>query len=241
MRAHHHIWLLAILLAICVESSADPVPVKNLLFKPTFVTANESFTAGTAFLCEYPDRKVIVLMTAQHLLGHAGGFPAELPWDSLNETIKLTTAISMDNPDIHISSKRAVLIEGAHALDKTGLQNDMAVFEVDSANAQPALKLAENSPAAGDRIWLYGRQRDSKVVELFRGTVILSSPRELRFVYDANDIRLPGTSGAPVLNSGGDVVAINIGGYARDGKLVGYGNPMSSIRDHLRRAMKDRS
>jgi hypothetical protein len=236
MRYRFYICLFGILLGTCVELRADPVPLKNVVFKPTFVTADTPITAGTAFLCEYPERANVVLMTAHHLLGHAGGFPAELPWDHLNEMIKATTAVSMDDPGISVKCGRAILIEGAHASDKSGLQNDIAVFEVDSVAALPALKLAKVPPAPGDRVWLYGRQRGGTVLELFPGTVGRSTDTELLFVYDKSDIHLAGTSGAPILNSAGEVVAINIGGNERAGKTMGFGNPVSSIRNHLHRA-----
>jgi hypothetical protein len=180
---------------------------------------------------------MLLLLTAQHLLGPAGGFPADLPWDSLNETIKVAKAVSMDDPGVSVTSKRAILIKGAHKLDKTGMANDIAVFELDSSNNLPALRLSQTSPASGDRVWLYGRQRNSQVVELFPATVVRSDSQELRFVFDLNDIRLPGTSGAPVLNSAGEVVAINIGGVERAGKLMGYGNPVLSVRNHLHEAL----
>jgi hypothetical protein len=233
-----HIFLFAVLLATQAELRADPTPVKNVLFKPTFVTASKPITAGTAFLCEYPEKKSLVLLTAQHLLGPAGGFPIEISWDHVNETVKSTTAVSMDNPGIHLTSKRAMLINGAHGMDKTGLQNDIAVFEVDATNALPALKLAEISPAVGDRVWLYGRQRGSEKAELYPATVKHSTRTDLTFVFDASDIRLVGTSGAPILNSAGEVVAINIGGGTHAGKLEGFGNPMLSIRNHLHRALE---
>lgn len=239
MRAQRslYICILFALLGACVELRAEPVPPKNVVYKPTFKTEGHDFTAGTAFLCQYPGKNTAVLMTAQHLLGPAGGFPSNVPWDALNQTIKKTTGVSMDDPSVIINCKQAILLEGAHALDKTGMENDIAVFESD-ATIPTALKLAEISPAVGDRVWLYGRERGGNTLKLFPGTVLKSNRKELDFVFDQNDIRLPGTSGAPVLNASGEVVAINIGGNNRSEKLVGYGNPVSSIRNHLQKALK---
>jgi hypothetical protein len=235
-----HVVLLPILIGLGARLYADPVPVKNVVFKPTFETASKPYPAGTAFLCEYPGRKSIVLMTAHHLFGPAGGFPAEIPWDHLNEAIKQTTAVSVDDPGVRVSSKRAILIEGAHASDKTEMQNDIAIFELDSTNVMSALRLAEKSPAPGDRVWLYARQRGGTALELLPAMVVSSTRRELLFGFDQADVHLAGTSGAPVLDADGEVVAINLGGYARGGRRMGFGNPMLSIRYHLQKALKDK-
>lgn len=66
-----------------------------------------------------------------------------------------------------------------------------------------------------------------------------SSAQELDYEFDDKAIKLAGTSGAPVINSDGEVVAINIGGTEHKGKLVGYGNPMPSIVEHLEKSLRN--
>lgn len=217
-------------LLIC---AAQPTPPKNCIFKPTFITGHESFTAGTAFVCVTPDGQAEVLLTAHHLLGSAGGFPAELEWDKINDFVRLTVGLSMDDPSIHIVSSSALRIPGAHALSKEGLANDIAAFKLDQDSTRAHLKLAITAPKSGDKLWLYGRQRGSDNLELMPCRARASTELELDYEFTSNDIKLPGTSGAPVLNDKGQVVAINIGGVEHEGKLVGYGNPLASIVAHL--------
>lgn len=223
--------------AVLAECSAQPTPPTNTVLKPTFITRRASYTAGTAFLCESPDGKRQLVLTAHHLLGSAGGFESELAWDKLNEVIKLTVGLSMDDSSIHVTSKRALLIQGAHALDRQGLANDIAAFELDYDKSRSVLRLAKTTPQIGDRLWLYGRQRGSESLELISCKVVASGAQELDYEFDISTIKLAGTSGAPVLNSDGQIVAINIGGAEQKGKLIGYGNPLPSIVTHLEKAV----
>jgi trypsin-like peptidase len=222
--------------AALTTGRAQPAPATNTVVKPTFITGRESYTAGTAFLCESPDGKRQFMLTAHHLLGAAGGFESELAWDKLNEIIRLTVGLSMDDPAIHVTSKRALPIQGAHALDRGGLAYDLAAFELDYDRNRPVLKLAKTAPKTGDHLWLYGRQRGGEKLELLPCTVVASSALELDYEFDSRAIRLAGTSGAPVLNAEGQVVGINIGGGEQQGKLIGYANPLPSIVSHLQKA-----
>lgn len=234
------ITIVAVWLAGLALSLAQPAAPKNVVFKPTFITGYDSFTAGTAFVCETADGKQQLLLTAQHLLGTAGGFESEIPWDKLNDVVKLTAGISMDNYGVSISSKRALLIQGAHALDDKNLADDIAAFVLDSDKSRPTLKLAKVAPKNGDQLWLYGRQRGGDKLEFYPCKAVRSDSRELDYEFDSKSIKFPGTSGAPVLNSNGEVVAINIGGSEqKNGKLVGYGNPLLSIVSHLEKALKN--
>lgn len=220
-------------------SLAQPALPKNVIFKPTFITGRESFTAGTAFVCAAKDGKRQLLVTAHHIFGTAGGFESELAWDQLNEVIKLTVGISMDDSSVHITSKKALRIRDAHALDRTGLANDIAAFELNLQANQPVLRLAKTTPKVGDRLWLYGRQRGADKLELMPCKTVGSNTQELDYEFDDKTIKLAGTSGAPVVNSDGEVVAINIGGTEQKGKLIGYGNPMPSIVGHLEKSLEN--
>lgn len=229
--------LILILLAAPRAGSCQPTPPQNTVFIPTFITGYDSYTAGTAFVCESPNGEKSLLLTAHHLLGSAGGFPTELNWDQLNRTIKMTVGLSMDDSSTHVFSKRAILIQGARALDKAGFAEDLAAFELAPDKARPTLKLATQSPKVGDKVWLLGRLPGSSKLELVLGTVRSSTPKELRYEFDRGGIKLTGTSGAPVLNASGDVVAVNIGGGQREGKVVGIGNPLPSITALLTKAL----
>ena len=54
-------------------------------------------------------------------------------------------------------------------------------------------------------------------------------------VYEFKDrsLNLAATSGAPILNAAGEVVAINVASDAIPGRLFGVGNPVERFRPHL--------
>src|SRR5690349_14260942 len=100
---------------------STPVAATNTVFRPTFRTATNSFTAGTAFVCEYPDSSHHLLLTAHHLFGTEGGLDSETDWKQLNRVVKLTVAVSLHDPKIRLVSKEALLIPGAHSLSNKGV------------------------------------------------------------------------------------------------------------------------
>jgi S1-C subfamily serine protease len=73
---------------------------------------------------------------------------------------------------------------------------------------------------------------------MLRAVVRKSSDSELEYIFDDKKINLAGTSGAPVLNVAGEVVAINLGGGEEGGRFVGMGNPCNSISNLLKAAIK---
>ena len=237
MRAPSIACFLTMLLAGAAIGRASPTPPTNTVCRPTFTTAAGPFSAGTAFVCDYPEGKVQLLLTAQHLFGPAGGLPAAIPWNEMSAKISKADAVCIDNSAVHLVSTNTVPIEGAHGLDNRGLRNDLAVFTLPESKDRQALKLAAGAPRVGDPVWLYACQAEGKQVELIQASVALSTDQELDYSFTNTTIKLHGTSGAPVLDADGNVVALNIGSTLRRGKLVGYGNPVSSIREHLDKAL----
>lgn len=60
----------------------------------------------------------------------------------------------------------------------------------------------------------------------------------LRYIFDNPKMNLSRTSGAPILNSDGEVVAINVAADTTRGKLVGLGTPVTRFRPYLEAAVK---
>lgn len=237
MRAFSIACFLTMLSAAAAAGQSAPNPPASTVCRPSFTTATGSFSAGTAFVCDYPDAKAQLLVTAQHLFGPMGGLPAAIAWNEMAGNIKKVDASCIDNPASHLISSNVVPIEGAHGVDNNGVRDDIAAFALPGAAGRPALKLATAAPKVGDPVWLYGCQAGGKQVELIHAVVALSTDQELDYSFTNTTIKLHGTSGAPVLDAEGNVVALNIGSTMRRGKLVGYGNPVASIREHLGKAL----
>src|SRR5436190_8950723 len=221
--------LLLCLAAIAVSSAhAQPKVPDHVVLKPTFMTGYDSFSGGTAFLCTVPEMDGILILTAHHLFGSACGLDREYTWQELPKTFVPTTCLSMTDPTHYITSTKPLTIPGAHALDKSGYHNDLAGYRLLPAQSVPSLKLATARPAVGTTVFLHARQRGKQTLDMFKAIVRKSTDTEFEYVYDTR-LNLAGTSGAPVLNTFGEVVAVNIGGSEEAGKQWGMGNPCTSI------------
>lgn len=233
--------ILLLLLLVTVGCSktgaADPSPPTNTVFRPTFLMEEGSFSAGTAFVCEYPEGSHL-LLTAHHLFGTGGGLESETEWNQLNQIIKLTVGLSLHDANVSVVSKEALLIPGARSLGKAGLNDDIAAFKLVDDKSRPYLKLAKTLPKVGERLWLYGRQLGKDHAELIPCTVTRSNAKQLDYRVDRKDFEVRATSGAPVLNSDGLVVAVNIGGREAGNDFIGCGNPSTSVIAHLQEALK---
>ena len=119
-----------------------------------------------------------------------------------------------------------------------GLRKDLAVFKAADIPDLQVLSLASEIPKKGDRVWVFARQRGDDIPGLLGATVDESSADKLTYIFDKPDFRLPGTSGAPVLNADGKVVGMNLaGGFTPSKAFKGWANPVSSIRSELASAL----
>ena len=229
--------LVLLTLAFCSISqkslASEPTIPKRVLFTPTFISVRGPLTAGTAFLCDAPDGKSHLLLTAHHLFGPAGGLDKDVPWNMLTNVVKRVVATAKDDSSFKISSRSPLTIPNAKALDEHGVEHDVAAFEVLKNDECVALKLAKKNPNVGEEVWLYAQTEGDAHPKLFSGKVLFADSTQLDYSFNGSPIVFTGTSGAPVLNKDGDVVAINIGGREKSGTSVGSGNPAVSVLKHL--------
>jgi hypothetical protein len=110
----------------------------------------------------------------------------------------------------------------------------MAAFPVMSVPAH-VLELAHSVPSVGDSVWLVAQVRSGAAPDvLLHKAIVVSSDRTfLRFAYDNGALNLRATSGAPVVNSAGQVVGINFGGQQEGHWLVGDAVGLGAIQDGL--------
>jgi hypothetical protein len=179
------------------------------------MTGYDSFSGGTAFLCAVPGVDGTFLLTAQHLFGPACGLKRQFTWQEVPKTFIVVTALSISEPRHFITSTQPLAIPGGRALDDSGYDHDLAAYRVEE-KVTP-LHMAAERPKVGEPVFLYARQRG-------------------KYTFEDEDINLAGTSGAPVLNGVGEVVALNIGGGEESGKHWGMGNPCNSISSLLKAA-----
>jgi hypothetical protein len=110
------------------------------------------------------------------------------------------------------------------------------VFRAPIALAARALVLAPSLPRKDERVWL--------VSSLVEGTELVHPARVfyaadnlLTYQFDSADLQLRATSGAPIVNARGQLIALNLGGRPIQGVLRGFGVPAPSIKKALGEAL----
>jgi hypothetical protein len=236
--------MLRIVLILALNSAAvgaaneqSPTVPEDVVLKPTFMTGYDSFSGGTAFLCNIPGVEGTFLLTAQHLFGPACGLKRQLSWQEVPKSFVVVTALSITELTHSVTSSNCVAIRGARALDNRGYDKDLAAYRLSSDKRAASLKLASTRPKVGETVFLHARQRGKTSLDMLRAVVRKSSDSEFEYVFDDKQINLAGTSGAPVLNAAGEVVALNLGGGEEAGRFWGMGNPCNSIFSLLKAAI----
>ncbi len=217
---------------------ADPAVPKNALYKPTFVVLDDSWTAGTAFLIRIEGQPGLFLITAHHLFGPDAGLKDQMTPAMIATEVKGVAALSMQ--DVHQDWWFPIFIKisDADSTENRAYAKDIAVFKSEDRPELKVLELAKEMPKKGDKVWVFARQRGDDKPGLLPATVAEADADKLTYIFDQTDFRLPGTSGAPVLNEQGKVVGMNLaGGETADKKFKGTANPVSSIRSEIATAL----
>ena len=218
--------MLALLLSIGAAGAlADPPKtVVDSICRPTFEMKDRSLSAGTAFLMESGvEKQPVVLVTAHHLLGPMGGLSTEVAWNEVPRQVKRASCQSIAAA-AQSWTGMPIAIPGAASFNnqtKEGLR-DIALLAVSGKPVARPLKLAAAEPKLGDSVWLVaqlvsGAPKDQL---LFKAKVVQVQDLALNYLVDdpSGTFDLRATSGAPVVNERGEVVAVNMaGGRAANG------------------------
>ena len=212
--------MLPLLLSFTAAAAlADPPrTVVDTLCRPTFELKDQPLSAGTAFLMETGvEKQPVVLVTAHHLLGPMGGLTTEVAWNDVPKSVKRASCKSITAP-AQSWTGIPLAIPGAASFNnqtREGLR-DIALLTVQGKPAAKALKLAPAQPKLGDTVWLVaqlvsGAPKDKL---LFKAKVSRVQDLALNYIIDDPDgtFELRATSGAPVVNDRGEVVAVNLAG-----------------------------
>jgi hypothetical protein len=134
------------------------------------------------------------------------------------------------------SADEMLVLPGARSnLEEPVSFRDLSAFVANADAKVHPLRLAKEAPGAGEPVWLAGkyehasRVRPAVVVEKTNVSYIF------RFEGEAQGPRY--TSGAPILNEGGEVVAINVGFGRFAGRQFGHAIHAENIQAHLRGAL----
>jgi hypothetical protein len=216
-------------------TEAPPEIGPNAALRPTFVTSDGTHGAGTAFVVKWSDGRHL-LLTAHHLFGPAGGMNRDVDAAELPRIFKSVDARSVDDREVSVKSGVLLSLPEAGPIGKAPINRDLAAFLVDDPGKAAILPLAPELPAKGARIYLVAELVD-RPGRIWPARVENATSTIVAYSFDDSGLNLQATSGAPVVDGQGRVVATNRSGGSQGGKLVGFGNPVVAIREMLDQAL----
>lgn len=218
--------------AVLEEAHDEHPELANAIFRPRFKTSDGTHHAGTAFLVKWSDGRHL-LLTAHHVFSRTGGMARDIDAAELPHVFEHVDARSVDDPRTVLQTEKLVRIAEARSLSRT----DLAAFFIAEPGRARVLAFAPVAPRQGERIFLLAELQNRRG-RLWPAQVKGASPAALSYVFDDPDLNLNATSGAPLVDTEGRVVGMNVGGGHLDGVPVSMGLPSAAIREMLSRALQ---
>lgn len=225
--------------AEAVEGSEDvssdfPVTLdKGMVFRVNWLTANIQEMVGTSCAVQLQGYDEPILITASHYFNDFG--------DDVDLTNLSNTVLGGDITDVlddSLLGKIRANIPIANAASIVGTvdaTNDLAAFNIDVLGEIKPFTLAEGTCQADDVVYLLAEvfENDQYVTGIYPCTVIEDDGGTLVYTLPEG-IDLNGTSGAPVVNSAGEIVGLQMGTNG----IVVIACSASSIRSNLEAAIQ---
>jgi len=233
-------------LAVPWNTAPPPAVPDRFVVRPEFRNGRESFFGSYGFVVVAEDGGLPLVLTALHVLDELAKFRGIDCCESNaaysgRELPHQVTGVQLYDPyganwilsELGSAGEMLTLPRARICTSEPYSQRDVAAFRVLPASKFQPLRVARAMPAVGDPVWLAAnlgrgiRERTSPAVvaELTDDTFV--------FRYAKPAALPPYTSGAPVLNRAGEVVAVNVGGGTLDGYRIGHGAHVVSLRRHF--------
>jgi hypothetical protein len=183
-----------------------------------------------------------MMLTAIHLLGPLGGLPEDVAARSIPAVVTNVTLVECfdDDVQVEIGCDLLPIFDAAPFKTPSGA-GDVVAFWVPPGSGVVSQPLADSLPEDGAQVWLAAQLLAGAPPErrLHRGTA-MGIDNQGHFVYrfENPSVSIQATSGAPVLNAAGEVVAVNTGGFELDGDTYGFANPVERFRKFLESAAR---
>ena len=234
--------------AAAPASAASAAPTStDAIFRPVFTTPQGPLNAGTAFVARLERCEEPVLLTALHLFGPGGGLTQPMSPDDVKHGVSQAEFTGFGRNAKHMLFEVSSLTpEDAKACcDNQPMRGvgDVAAFTAPARLTSIALPMATDSAVPGQRVTLLASLLGSSDAGLRHDAVVIGMQDGfLLYKFDDPNIQLRATSGAPVVDAAGRVVAINLSGgpLAKEdpAAVIGGGNPVAAWRGAVEAACR---
>ena len=228
------------------HSAPSPSVPDRFVVRPEFRSGRESFFGSYGFVIAAEDGGLPLVLTAVHVLDELAKFrgidcTASNPTYSGHELPAQVSGVRLYDPyaanwvlsELGSAGAMLHLPDARTCTEEPYSQRDVAAFRLLPASRLQPLRLANALPIVGEPVWLaVNRGRDIRE-RTSPAVVVEATDNTLVFRFIKPITLPPYTSGAPLLNRAGDVVAINVGGGTLDGYKIGHGAHVASLRRHF--------
>ena len=226
------------------DSGAPSVP-DRFVVRPEFRVGRESFFGAYAFVVASEDGGRPLLLTALHVMDELiKSVGLDCTAQNLSytgdELPRVVTEVGLydvfaENWMIaELGSARPMLVlpEAQIGEEEPLSDRDIAAFRTLRSARVMAGRLAAETPVPGDPVWLAFR-RPASSLRTIEAVVVEATDRTFIVRFANPEDTAPYSSGAPLIDREGAVVAINVGSGRFGGQRFGHGNHARSIRRHL--------
>ena len=160
--------------------------------------------------------------------------PAEIP--KVVKQLRLHDCFD-GNRTMTFASEPLVMRDTA-PLGESSKAGDIVAFWGPKKEELHCVEMSDAAPKAGDTVWLVASLISGapKEQRLHSARIIGKEDGYLTYRFDNPRLAIRATSGAPVVNESGRLVAVNLGGSQSEKYSIGVGNPVGRFRKHLETA-----
>ncbi|MES2773229.1 MAG: trypsin-like peptidase domain-containing protein [Bacteroidota bacterium] len=239
----HHALVFMMLVTACTEPqppketetvAPKKMTVENLLQKQVLLTNHAVFTkdrelnGASAFLVRYKDS--VYAVTAKHLLGPDGGVEPAVSLIQLYGDVKSWKLY----PRQPVNPATDTVTVNAARLDYSEMPRSSDAVILSTVDFKSGIEpLVPNfaTPAEGDTMYLIGcPYSDKECRQNSYKMTFKSQDKGMVLCQIFSEVDLRGFSGAPIVNTSGEVVAIVYGSGDAEGAHYVYATPIGDVR-----------
>ena len=228
--------------AISSRIAKPPLVPDHFLFRPDIVTTRGMAYAGTACVAEVPGVGRPILLTALHIFGPAGGMEAPIAAKDLPAAIKRVTLRGLfDKSEVVEAGDEALSLPDAAPFPTPSKAGDIAAFLATTGARLTPRPLAARTPQAEERVWLAASLLGgAPASRRLHAAVVKERDANglVYYVFEDPELQLRATSGAPILDAAGEIVAIQVAAGKIERTHFGVATPVAKFLPSLKAALK---